>query len=56
MMRADEFKSDVYPVRTEMTYMKQITPSHVCSTKNIELKVFVVDETLSHIYSMDKDK
>ena len=39
-----------------MTGTKQITTSHVCSTYESELKYFLVDKTLSQIYSMDEDE
>ena len=53
-MRVDALNSDNYPVRTEMTVKKQIPTLHVCSAEKIELKEFLVDETLSQIYSTDK--
>ena len=55
-MRADALNLDVYTLRTQMTAMKQIPTSHVCSTDESELKYFLVDETLSQIYSTDKDE
>ena len=39
-----------------MTATKQIPTSYICSTENRELKEFLVDKTLSHICSTDKDK
>ena len=38
MMRADDVNSDNYPVRTEITAMKQIPISQVCYTEESELK------------------
>ena len=55
-MRTDALNSDNYPVRTEMTGMKQIPTSYNCSTDKSELKEFLVDKTLSRIYSKDEDK
>ena len=56
MMRADAFNLQVYTVRIEMTYMKQILILYVCSTDERKLKYFLVDETLSQICSTDKDE
>ena len=56
MTRADSFNLHVYPVRTEMTATKQIPVSHVCSTDNSELNEFIVNKTLSHIFSTDEEK
>ena len=39
-----------------MIATKQILTSHACSTDKGELKEFLVDETLSQICPMDKDK
>ena len=55
-MRADALNSDNYPVRTEIIGRKQISTLHVCSTDKSELKEFLVDKTLSQIYSTDKDE
>ena len=46
MMRADALNSHVYPVRTEITDTKQILPSPVCSTDEIKLNYFLVDENV----------
>ena len=56
MMRSDALNSHIYRVRTEMTAMKQITTSHVCSTDDTELKEFLVEFFLSYICSTDKDE
>ena len=55
MMRADSLNFNIYPLRTEMNYMQQITNSHIYSKEEIELKYFLVDETLSHIYYTDEE-
>ena len=39
-----------------MTGTKQIPTSYVFSTDESELKEFLVDKTLSQIYSTDKDE
>ena len=56
MMRADVLNLHVYYVRMEMTATKQIPTPHVCSTEEIKLKEFLVDETLSQICSTDEDE
>ena len=56
MMRADALNLDNYPLGTDMTDTKQIPTLHVCSTDKSELKEFLVDETISQIYSMRKDE
>ena len=56
MVRADVLNLQVYPVRTEMTDMKQIPTLHICSTDEIEIKDFPVDKNLLQICSMNKDK
>ena len=56
MIRADELNLHVYPVRTEMTNTKQILVSHVCFTDESELKDFLVNKTLSQIFSTDEDE
>ena len=56
MMRADDLNSEIYPVRTEITAMRQILISHVCSTDERKLKEFLVDKTLPQICSTDEDK
>ena len=56
MMRAGALNSHVCPVITEMTDMKQILTSHVCSTEESKLKGFLVDKILSQICSTDKEK
>ena len=38
MIRADALKSENYPVRKEITGLKQIMISHTCSTENTESK------------------
>ena len=53
-MRADALNSHIYPIRTEMTATKQIPILHVCSMDEIELKEFLVNETLLQICSTDK--
>ena len=55
-MRADSLNLYGYPLRTEMTAMKQIPTSHICSTDESELKELPVDKTLYKIYSTDEDK
>ena len=54
MMISDALNLHVYPVRTEMTAMKYIPISHVCSTDKSELNDFLADETLSQICSTDE--
>ena len=49
MMRADSLNLHLYHVRTEMTSPS----SHVCSTDEIELKEFLVNEYLSQSCSTD---
>ena len=56
MMIYDGLNSHVYPVRTEMIATKHIPTFHVCSTDERKLKYFLVNETLLHICSMDKDE
>ena len=56
MMRADDLKSDNYPVRTDINATKQIPTSHVFSTDESKLKEFLVDDTLSQICSTDEDE
>ena len=56
MMRSDELNLHVYPVRTEMTNTKQILVSHVFSTDDSEIQEFLVNKTLSQIFSTDEDK
>ena len=51
MMKADDLKSNGYPVRTEITAKKQIPISHVCSMDESELKEFLVNENLPQICS-----
>ena len=54
MMRSDALNSHIYPIGTDMTATKQIQTSHVCSMDDSELKEFLVEKTLSLIYSMDR--
>ena len=54
MMRDDFLNSHVYPVRTEITAIKHILNSHVCSKDESELKEFLVDKNLSKICSTDE--
>ena len=56
MMRSDALNLHVYPVRTEITAMKQILISHVVSTKEKKFKEFLVKEILSQICSTDEDE
>ena len=56
MMRVNALNLENYPVTTEMTGMKQIPTSHVCSTDESKLKEFLVGENLSQIYYTDKDE
>ena len=39
-----------------MTATKTIPTLHICSTGEIKLKEFLVDKTLSQIFSTDEDK
>ena len=55
-MRADALNLHVYPVRTERTGTQHIPILHVFSTNGSESKDFLVDETLSQVYSTDKEK
>ena len=54
MMRDDNLNLNGYPLRTEITSMKQISTSHVCSTEESILKEFLVNKTLSQDCSTDK--
>ena len=54
MMRADELKLHVDPVRTEMTDTQQIRISHVYDSDKSESKYFLVEKNLSQVYSTDK--
>ena len=56
MMRSDDLNLHVYPVRMEMTDTKHIPTSLVCSAGDIELTYFLVNKTLSRIYSTDEDE
>ena len=56
MMRSDALNLHIYPVRTEITVMKQIPTSRVCSTDKSELKKFLGNKTLSQSCSADKYK
>ena len=56
MVRADALNSKNCPVRTEMTAMKQIPTSQICSTDEGELKELPVDKTLSQICSTNKSE
>ena len=56
MMRSDALNSHCYPVRTEMIAMKHIQTSQFCSTDESKLKEFLVDKTLQHSWSTDKDE
>ena len=56
IIRADALNLENYPVRTEMTGKKQILTLHVCYTEKSGLKEFLVDKTLSHICSTDKEE
>ena len=56
MLRSDALNSHVYPIITYMTARKQIPILYVCCTEKIELKKFLVDETLSQICSTDEDE
>ena len=55
-MRSDALNSDNYPVRTEMTGMKQIPILNVCSTDDSKPEEFLVDKNLSQVFSTDEDK
>ena len=55
-MITDSLNLENYPVRTEITGTKQIPTSHVSYTNESELKEFLVDETLSQIYSTGEDE
>ena len=48
MMRDDALNLHVYPVRTQMNGMQQITTLHVYSKDKRELKYFLVDKALLH--------
>ena len=56
MMRTDALNSHTYPLRTETTGTKQIRILHVCSTDERESKPSLVGQTLSRVYSTDKQK
>ena len=56
MIRSYALNSYVYPVRMEMTGMKQIPISHFFSMEDSGSEEFPVDENLSHICSMDEDE
>ena len=56
MMRADALNLHVYPVRMEMTGMKQIPVSHVCLTDKSESEEFLVEKTLSQVCSTVEDE
>ena len=56
MMRKDALNLENYLVIMEMTGTKHIPTLQVCSTEKSELKKFLVNESLSHIYNTDKDK
>ena len=56
MMIADALNLHIYPVRTEMTAIKNIPISHVCSTDESELKEFLFNKTISQICSTDKEE
>ena len=55
-MRADALNLDYYPVRTEMTGMKHIPTSHVCSTGENKLKELLLNKTLLYICYADEYK
>ena len=55
-MRCYALNLHVYPERMEMTGTKQILISQVCSTEERESNEFLVGETLSQVYSTDKEK
>ena len=49
MMRSDPLNSENYPVRTEMTDIKQIPTSHICSFDESKLNEFL-GKTVYHIF------
>ena len=55
-MRANSLNLQVYPVIMEITGMKRIVISRVCSTDESESEEFLVDVTLSQVCSMDEEK
>ena len=55
MTRDGVLNSHVCPIITEMTAMKQIPASYVCSKEERRFKEFLVDESLSQICSTDED-
>ena len=55
MMISDALNSRIYPVRTEMTGMQHILTLRVCSKDESESEEFLVDRTLSQVYSTDED-
>ena len=55
-MRADDLKSHVDPVRTEMTDMQHILISHVFDSDEIKPKEILADENLSQLCSTYKSE
>ena len=56
MMRDDDLNLHFYPVRTKITATKKNLISHVCSTDKRKLKDFLINETLSQIFSTDEEE
>ena len=52
MMRADDLKSDIHSVRTEITGMQQIPILHVCFADESKSKEFLVEKNLSKVCSI----
>ena len=51
IIRADVLNLHVYPVRAEMTGVKHILISQVCSTDNNKAKDLLVDKNLAQVMS-----
>ena len=56
MMRSDTLNSHIYPVRTEINGTQQVPIAHVYSNDKSELKEFLVDKNLLHIFSTNEDE